>query len=212
MALSNLIARSTASVSGVLATLFLSIGLTSTVPAQATEAESYVRSIADKLEPLLNNGHVTQELMDQFLQSHIADRLDMRRIARYVLRKNWSTLSTDDRTRFMDIFRFTILQSYRNHLVQYARARIRIVRSIEHPPSGVSVITRIRVPSKSPRSLNWRLYRSAEALKIFDISVEGVSKITTARSEYKSVLEKHGFQRLISEICARIEEPRPKTC
>ena len=84
--------------------------------------------------------------------------------------------------------------------------------SVEHEPEGVSVITRVRVPSKSPLNMNWRLFRDKDQLKIFDVSVQGISKLSATRSEYKSVLETQGFNYLLAQICSKLEGPHPKSC
>lgn len=205
--------RSTKKSARFIATVLLGLGILAWAPTKAAaDPEAYVRSIADKLEPLLSNGHLTAENVDTFLKEYILEELDMGRIARYVLRKHWSSISSDERQRFQNIFRLSILENFKRQLVQYAKAEIRIIRSIEHEPEGVSVITRVRVPSKSPVNMNWRLFREDGRLKIFDVSVQGISKLSATRAEYKSVLEKQGFDVLIREICARLEGPQPASC
>ncbi len=212
MALVQMIARGTEKSVHGLATIILIFTLLGAIPAKASEAESYVQAIADKLEPLLSTSDLSYDNIEEFLTTHIAQQLDMRRIGRYVLSKYWSKISAAERQRFINVFRNSILESYKKHLYNYAKAEIRIVRSVEHPPAGVSVITKVRVPSKSPLNMNWRLYKTKNELRIFDISVQGISKVSSARSEYKTVLEKHGFNHLISEICNRIGGKRPKSC
>lgn len=181
-------------------------------PAYASEAESYVRTIAEKLEPLLQNGDVTPKSVDAFLQANIVNELDMNRIAKYVLRNHWSEITSEDQNKFKNVFRLFIIENFKRQLVKYSKAEIRIVRSVEHKPEGVSVITRVRVPSKSPLNMNWRLFRENNELKIFDVSVQGVSKLAATRSEYKSVLEKQGFNYLLAQICKRLEGPQPSSC
>lgn len=180
--------------------------------AQASDAEAYVRSIAEKLEPLLQNGHLTAKSVDDFLKTTIVDELDMDRIAKYVLRNHWSEITSDDQKKFMNIFRYFIVENFKRQLVKYSNAEIRIIRSVEHEPEGVSVITRVRVPSKSPLNMNWRLFRENDRLRIFDVSVQGISKLSATRSEYKTVLEEHGFNYLLQQICAKLEGPHPASC
>lgn len=181
-------------------------------PVQASEAEAYVRSIAQKLEPLLQNGHLTPKSVDEFLKSNIADQLDMTRISKYVLRNTWSEINNQERQKFMNVFRYFIVENFKRQLVKYNNAKIRIVRSIEHEPEGVSVITRIRMPSRSPLDMNWRLFRENNHLKIFDVSVQGISKLTATRAEYKSVLKSHGFHYLVKQICSKLETPDQTSC
>ncbi|MCG8544243.1 MAG: ABC transporter substrate-binding protein [Alphaproteobacteria bacterium] len=208
----QLLVESTRKSARVFAAIAVIVGVLASGDARANDPEAYVRSIADKLEPLLQNGHLTAENVDAFLKANIFEELDMKRIARYVLRAHWSTIGEKDRQKFIEIFRVSILENFKKQLVKYAKAEIKIIRSVEHAPAGVSVITRVRVPSKSPVNMNWRLYRVDDGLKIFDVSVQGISRLSATRAEYKAVLEQHGFDRLIKEICARLEQPQPKAC
>lgn len=211
MALTNSVggtvkSASLAAIAVLVASLFFS------APSRAADPEAYVRSIADKLEPLLNNGHLTAENVDAFLKANILNQLDMERIGRYVLRKHWKEIDEAGQEKFMDIFQYFILESFKKQLVKYSKAEIKIIRSVEHEPAGVSVITRVRVPSKSPVNMNWRLFRDEDQIRIFDVSVQGISKLSATRAEYKSVLENHGFDHLITEICNRLEGPKPTSC
>ena len=181
-------------------------------PAQSTDAEAYVRTIAEKLEPLLQTGHLTPKSVDEFLQANIADELDMNRISKYVLRNYWTQITHEDQKKFKDVFRLFIVENFKRQLVKYSNAEIRIVRSVEHEPEGVSVITRVRVPSKSPLNMNWRLFRDKDQLKIFDVSVQGISKLSATRSEYKTVLDNQGFNSLLAQICSKLEGPHPASC
>lgn len=208
----QLLVESTRKSARVFAAIAVIVGVLGSGDARANDPEAYVRSIADKLEPLLQNGHLTAENVDAFLKANIFEELDMKRIARYVLRAHWSTIGEKDRQKFIEIFRVSILENFKKQLVKYAKAEIKIIRSVEHAPAGVSVITRVRVPSKSPVNMNWRLYRVDDGLKIFDVSVQGISRLSATRAEYKAVLEQHGFDRLIKEICARLEQPQPTAC
>jgi phospholipid transport system substrate-binding protein len=211
MALTNSVGGTVKS-AGTAAFIILVASLFFSAPARAADPEAYVRSIADKLEPLLNNGHLTPENVDAFLKANILNQLDMQRIGRYVLRKHWKEIDQARQEKFMDIFQYFILESFKKQLVKYSKAEIKIIRSVEHEPAGVSVITRVRVPSKSPVNMNWRLFREEGQIRIFDVSVQGISKLSATRAEYKSVLEKQGFDHLITEICKRLEGTKPTSC
>lgn len=201
-----------ANVKRILATVAFSCALIVAAPADASDAEDYVRTIADKLEPLLQNGHLTPKSVENFLQANIVGELDMNRISKYVLRNHWSEITNEDQQKFKSVFRLFIVENFKRQLVKYSNAKIRIVRSVEHKPEGVSVITRVRVPSKSPLNMNWRLFRDNDRLRIFDVSVQGISKLSATRSEYKSVLEEHGFGYLLKQICSKLDNPKTASC
>lgn len=202
----------TAILSRLLVALAFFCSLIAATPAYPSEAENYVRTIAEKLEPLLKHGQVSPKSVDEFLKANIVNELDMNRISKYVLRNHWSEITREDQNKFKNVFRLFIVENFKRQLVKYSNAEIRIVRSVEHKPEGVSVITRVRVPSKSPLNMNWRLFRENNQLKIFDVSVQGISKLSATRSEYKSVLEKQGFNYLLEQICKKLEGPQPASC
>jgi ABC-type transporter MlaC component len=202
----------TATVKRILAAVAFSCALIAAAPAEASDAEDYVRTIAEKLEPLLQNGHLTSKSVDDFLKANIVGELDMNRISKYVLRNHWSEITGEDQKKFKSVFRLFIVENFKRQLVKYSNAEIRIIRSVEHEPEGVSVITRVRVPSKSPLNMNWRLFRDKNQLRIFDVSVQGISKLSATRSEYKSVLEEHGFSYLLKQICSKLEDPNTVSC
>jgi ABC-type transporter MlaC component len=60
--------------------------------------------------------------------------------------------------------------------------------------------------------MNWRLFREKDGLKIFDVSVQGISKLSATRSEYKTVLEEKGFNYLLQQICSKLESPEQASC
>lgn len=201
-----------ANVKRILATVAFSCALIVAAPADASDAEDYVRTIADKLEPLLQTDDLTPKSVDDFLQANIVGELDMNRISKYVLRNHWSEITDADQQKFKSVFRLFIVENFKRQLVKYSNAKIRIVRSVEHKPEGVSVITRVRVPSKSPLNMNWRLFRDNDRLRIFDVSVQGISKLSATRSEYKTVLEEHGFSYLLKQICSKLDDPKTASC
>ena len=49
----------------------------------------------EKLQPLLQNGNLTPQNVDEFLRSNIADQLDMTRISKYVLRNYMAQMAID---------------------------------------------------------------------------------------------------------------------
>jgi len=194
------------------AAIIVCCALVAPARAEASDAEDYVRTIAEKLEPLLQNGNLTPQSVDNFLQANIVGELDMDRISKYVLRNHWSQINVEEQKRFVGIFRHFIVENFKHQLVKYSNAEIRIVRSVEHEPEGVSVITRVRVPSKTPLNVNWRLFRENNQLKIFDVSVQGMSKLSATRSEYKTVLDEHGFSYLLKQICSKLDDPKTASC
>ena len=63
---------------------------------------------------------------------------------------------------------------------------------------------------KPPVQVDYRVHPAEDgSLKVFDIIVEGVSLITTQRSEFGSVVQNQGIDALIRELTARSQATAP---
>ncbi|MDQ6979447.1 MAG: ABC transporter substrate-binding protein, partial [Mariprofundaceae bacterium] len=56
----------------------------------------------------------------------------------------------------------------------------------------------------------YRLYKSKNGWKVFDIKIEGVSLVGTYRTQFKSALEKDGFAVLLDDIKAKVQGMKDK--
>jgi phospholipid transport system substrate-binding protein len=70
----------------------------------------------------------------------------------------------------------------------------------------VFVRTRI-VQAESPEiRCDWRVRKLGDTLKVIDIVVEGVSMLSTQRSEFTAVINKHGPDGLIEALNTRLSK------
>jgi phospholipid transport system substrate-binding protein len=81
------------------------------------------------------------------------------------------------------------------------------VRGSRTEESGVIVSSDIISPGgEAPIKIDWRLVTNNGAFKINDIIIEGVSMMVTQRSEFASVIQRHGGQ-----VSGLLELMREKT-
>jgi phospholipid transport system substrate-binding protein len=58
----------------------------------------------------------------------------------------------------------------------------------------VIVSSEIISPSEAPVKVDWRLITDGGVFKISDVVIEGISMMVTQRSEFASVIQRHGGQ------------------
>jgi phospholipid transport system substrate-binding protein len=69
------------------------------------------------------------------------------------------------------------------------------VRGSRTDESGTVVSTDIISPSgEPPIKVDWRLVADRGAFKINDVIIEGISMMVTQRSEFASIIQRHGGQ------------------
>ena len=121
-------------------------------------------------------------------------------------RKYWPGLAKDKQERFTELFIKRLKESYLEKLTRNTYSDEKIVY---HEP--VEVKKKIHIPtdliSKGKNiSMLYKLYESEQAWKIYDLEIEGVSIITTYRSQFNDILSKG----TIDDLLKKLEEPENK--
>jgi phospholipid transport system substrate-binding protein len=121
-------------------------------------------------------------------------------------REFWQGLAKEKQERFTELFVKRLKESY---LQKLTRSTYKDEKIVYHPP--IDVKKKIHIPtdliSKDNKiSMQYKLYKSNENWKIYDIEIEGVSIITTYRSQFNQVLRTG----TIDDLLAKLEEPENK--
>lgn len=125
-------------------------------------------------------------------RSLFRDDFDVPAIARFVLGRYWRQATPAQRHEFVRLFEQYVVMAYSSRLGQYHGETLRVLGS--RPISGGAVVNSeiVRPSGAPPVKIEWRLNRSDDSFKITDVIVEGISMAITQRSEFASVIERHG--------------------
>jgi len=115
-------------------------------------------------------------------------------IARFVLGRYWRSASDDERQEFLKLFEDYVVLVYSTRLADFSGEVLK-VRGSRTDHDGIIVSTDIISPgSTAPIKVDWRLVNGNGAFKINDVAIEGISMMVTQRSEFASVIQRHGGQ------------------
>lgn len=196
---------------------FSVIGLLFAVPCAALvtpeDAKTLVQSTADKvIERVQSERAVLQSdrsrlygLVDELIVPHF----DFGRIARWVLGKHWRGANTEQRQRFAGEFKKLLVRTYATVLLEYAEQEIRYLPlHAESNAERVTVRTEISKPGGgAPLPVNYRLHAKDDRWKVYDISVDGISLLSTYRSTFASDIQRLGLDGLIGQLAQK--DPLP---
>jgi phospholipid transport system substrate-binding protein len=79
-----------------------------------------------------------------------------------------------------------VTRKYGKRFQEFRGAKIDVQRAKDFGKKGVVVSSTVKLSGQSPVAVDWRL--SAKSGKLVDIIIEGVSLISTERSEVQSML------------------------
>lgn len=115
-------------------------------------------------------------------------------IARFVLGHYWRTATPEEQKEFLKLFQDYVVYVYTARFSDFGGEQFKISGS-RPDQDGVVVSTDVITPgAPQPLKLDWRLVSDDGAFKISDVIVEGVSMAVTQRSEFASVIQRHGGQ------------------
>lgn len=160
--------------------------------------EKFVQATSVKVISLLESNASGAEKQKR-LTSMFLDVTDADWIGKFVLGKHWQGLSDDNKRRYLAAYRKYLVSSYVPKFREYNNQEI-VIKGIKNLANdNYMVITDIVGGSYSTR-VEYRIRSAGDGYKIRDIIAEGVSLLTTQRSEFSSIIESEGIEALITQL------------
>lgn len=165
--------------------------------ASGSKAIAYVEGLAAKAVKVLESGASDAGKQSQ-LQSLFLKNVDVKWIGRFVLGKHWRGLDDAQKARYMKGYEGFIVKNYTSKFSDYSGQSYK-VKNARKQPDGDYLVTMALESSTGGADIltDYRLRPASGSFKVVDIIVEGVSLITTQRSEFGSVVSRKGAEALI---------------
>ena len=135
------------------------------------------------------------------LTSIFSDVMDVDWIAKFVLGRYWSSLDEQQKINYLKTYRKYLISSYVPLFRKYNDQKLVLkdVKSIGN--DQYIAITEIQSNQNAqPYNVEYRLKHIDNHFKIHDIIAEGVSLLTTQRSEFAAVMNQGGIDALNNQL------------
>jgi len=191
----------------IMSLLIASACLTTASDAIAADANVFMNQLWGQTVEVLSKKAPRAERLARFRQLFQQD-FDGPGIARFVLGRYWRNASEQEQQEFLKLFEDYVVFVYGTRLSNFNGETFK-VRGSRTDESGTIVSTEIISPNgDAPIKLDWRLITDHGSFKINDVIIEGISMLVTQRSEFASVIQRHGGQ--VGELLTMMRE-RTKT-
>jgi len=141
------------------------------------------------------------------LRPVMADVFDLDFMGEKSLGRHWKGLGEDDRKRWIAVFREFTTANYAANFDQYSGQSFELLG--EEPGGNETTLVKTRVvnPGGENVELSYRLQRSGESWRIVDVYLKGtVSELALRRSDYSSLIEREGFEALVTTLRGKIAD------
>lgn len=170
--------------------------------ATAEEAKAFVNNVGQHVLQVLN-AEANEAQKQKKLQQLFSQNVDMDWMGQFVLGRAWSEAAPEAQARYLAAYRAYLLARYTHNFTRYAGSDYTITDTVDTGEGNFTVAMRINSPHADQQhtSAGYRVsMRENGEFKITDIIVEGVSLITTQRSDFASVLQNEGLESLIGKL------------
>ena len=166
--------------------------------------DQLAREVTDKIVVLLkaNKNLYTKDHKKLYamVDEHVLPNFDFRAMSRTVLGRNWRTAEEDQRARFTSEFRDLLVRTYATALLKYNDETIVYLPFKMAPEDRTATVKSEvrRTDGGPPIAINYSFYRTDAGWKVYDVTIEGASLVTTYQSTYSERVQREGLNALIA--------------
>jgi phospholipid transport system substrate-binding protein len=173
--------------------------------AAAENASAMVKSTSERMLSTLEGQRAAIErdpsriygLVDRILVPHF----DFEKITRGAVGKHWSSASPAQRKALTGGFQQVLIRTYAKALLSYSGEDIRFLPERPGPNSSTVVVpTEVREPGGKPIPIDYKLYKTGGAWKVYDVTIDNVSLVANYRSSFNAQIRQYGIDGLISRL------------
>jgi phospholipid transport system substrate-binding protein len=171
-----------------------------------TAPDALVRSVADDVLRIVQQDKQLREgdtsKMAQLIEEKIVPHFDFERMTRLAVGRNWREATPEQRNTLVEEFRTLLVRSYSAAYTSYRHIVVE-VRPLKVQPDedDVQVKSQIKLPGGAPPvNVDYSMVKNSDAWKVYDVSVDGVSLVTTYRSTFAEEVRKGGVEGLIKSL------------
>ena len=156
-------------------------------------------------DPALQAGDMQRTL--NLVEQKILPHFDFERMTTLAVGKDWERATPQQRQELVNAFRSLLVRTYSGALAAYKDHKVDVKPTKGGDGDNVVVRSQVTAPGGPPVLMDYRMFRTPNGWKVQDVTVEGVSLVTTYRSTFKAALDRGGFDGLIKLIASKSAEP-----
>ena len=190
-----------------LATLALALS-TATLPALAAEApEALVKRIstevldAVKADPAIQAGDINRVIA--LVDGKIMPNVNFERMTASAVGRYWRQATPEQQKKLQDEFKTLLVRTYSGALGEVKDQTLSF-KPTRMKAEDTEVVVRSEVKGKGePIQLDYRLEKSGDSWKIYDLNVLGVWLVETYRTQFSQEINAKGIDGLIAALAQR---------
>jgi phospholipid transport system substrate-binding protein len=142
----------------------------------------------------------TKKVID-LVESKVLPHFNFTRMTRLAVGANWRQASPEQQKRLTNEFRTLLVQTYAATLTAYRDQKVDF-RPLRMQPSDTDVVVKslINQPGSKPVTVDYRMEKTDNGWKVYDVIVADLSLVQNYRGTFNSEVQKGGVDGLIKAL------------
>lgn len=179
--------------------------MTGMAQAAAQSPDAVVKETADGVINRINSERsvldANPEKIYDLVHELVIPHFDFVSMSKWVLGKNWKDASESQRNEFVEQFKTLLVRTYARALLEYSGQAIKYFPAEDGGKPNLAVVkTELTSSGAQPFPVAYRMYQKDQQWKVVDVTVDGVSLVSTYRGSFATQIKKSGFDSLIKEL------------
>ncbi|MDQ6957567.1 MAG: ABC transporter substrate-binding protein [Mariprofundaceae bacterium] len=165
--------------------------------------ETAVNGVIHVLKSRPNQNTITLADREAIRQS-VKGYFDFREMAKRSLGKPWRSMDEAQRADFVNTFRELLERSYGNRLSEYHNQTVEFGKV--KTKGRIAIVNSEVIDAEKTTPVRYKLVHKKSGWRVYDIKVEGISMVSTFRSDFRQAVSKNGLDGFLSELKKRVEK------
>ncbi len=170
------------------------------------QVKDFINVVGRKIISTAGEKGISEDKKKDKIIAIIDDSIDSDWISRFVLGKNYKSISDENRARFSKLYRDFMINTYGPKFKNYNGRKFDVTDVNEQNGFFVAKAEFLPRDSNVPINVDFRVKERGGKLVILDFIAEGVSLIETQRSEFNSAISQKGVDQFLVDLEARVKK------
>ncbi|GMR00223.1 MAG: ABC transporter substrate-binding protein [Zetaproteobacteria bacterium] len=165
--------------------------------------ETAVNGVIHALKSRQNKDVITLKDRESIRQA-VKGYFDFREMAKRSLGKPWRKMDEAQRTDFVDTFRELLERSYGNRLSEYHDQTVEFGKV--KTKGRIAIVNSEVIDAEKRTPVRYKLVHKKSGWRVYDIKVEGISMVSTFRSDFKQAVSQKGIDGFLGDLKKQVEK------
>jgi phospholipid transport system substrate-binding protein len=157
-----------------------------------------------KSDKQIQSGDINE--ITKLVNEKILPYTDFTRTTRLVMGRNWNSATPEQQKQIVEQFKMLLIRTYSGALAQVRNQTVQYKPFRASPDDTDVVVRSVVMNNGQPVELDYRLYKTPQGWRVYDINVLGAWLIQAYQQQFNEQIQQHGVNGLLQFLTQRNQQ------